>query len=59
MNNKKSGFSPDNFEGITNSAQLWRFFHGLDFCSTFDQAKVERKKRKLNGAAVQIPPSEG
>ncbi|HAJ99594.1 MAG TPA: hypothetical protein DCM62_06180 [Bacteroidales bacterium] len=47
------------FGGITNSAQQWRFFHGLDFCSTFDQAKVERKIKRLIGVELQIPPSEG
>jgi len=41
------------------NAVLSGFFHGLDFSSTFDQAKVERKIKKFNGAEFQIPPSEG
>ncbi|HAJ99790.1 MAG TPA: hypothetical protein DCM62_07175, partial [Bacteroidales bacterium] len=40
------------------NAVLSGFFHGLDFCSTFVQAKVERKNRKLHVAELQIPPSK-
>jgi len=30
------------------NAVLSGFFHSLDFCSTFDQAKVERKKKEIS-----------
>jgi len=41
------------------NAVLSGFFYSLDFFSTFDQAKVERKIKRLNGVELQIPPSEG